>query len=299
MNKKLLLAVHFLSAFGIAPFGIVHASTVPSTLLGELSTSMSSVTGNWTQMFPSTSPPPRFDASLAYDAADGYALLFGGFGSNSLDDTWKFSAGTWTQLAPPSSPSARSSSSIAYDAADGSVLLFGGAGGARGTWEFAAGSWNQLFSATSPSPRYRAPITYDAGDGYVLLFWGQDSSSQMPLGDTWKFGPSLRMDFSMISSPSTITLHGGEAGSSTITLTSLNGFAGTVNMQVTTSSPQLSCSLSSTSVTLGPSGNSSLTISCSGSKGTYTVTVTGSAGSLSHSTTLMYTILHGRRGPHS
>ncbi|HEV2119156.1 MAG TPA: hypothetical protein VGS11_03470 [Candidatus Bathyarchaeia archaeon] len=105
-------------------------------------------------------------------------------------------------------------------------------------------------------------------------------------------------DFSMTSDPSAVTLQKGEEGSSIVTLTSSNGFAATVNLQASTSSPKLSCSLSDTSVTLNPSGTSSSTISCRGSKGTYTVTVMATVADLSHSTTLTYIVLSGQHRHH-
>ncbi len=138
------------------------------------------------------------------------------------------------------------------------------------------------------------------GDGLgdtQLPYTSQGGISQG--GDFLPLVPAVRSpDFNITSNPSTVTVKGGGSGSSSIVLTSLNGFTGTVNLQASTSSPGLSCSLSDTSVTLGPSNNSSLTISCSGSRGTYAVTVTGTAGSISHSATLTYTVLHGRRGQH-
>jgi hypothetical protein len=72
---------------------------------------------------------------MAYDAATGTVVLFGGF---AFGDTWTWDGTTWTQQAPPAHPSARSAASMAYDAATGTVVLFGGSrqiNGARaGTW---------------------------------------------------------------------------------------------------------------------------------------------------------------------
>src|SRR5439155_1421695 len=79
--------------------------------------------GTWTQLFPSSSPSSHFFASMVYDEADQYVLLFGG---NFQSDTWEFHAGTWTQLSPSSHPSPRLLPSTAYDAGDGYVVLFGG-----------------------------------------------------------------------------------------------------------------------------------------------------------------------------
>ncbi len=72
---------------------------------------------------------------MAYDAATGTVVLFGGndlFGA--LADTWTWDGTTWTQRHPATSPSARTSASMAYDAATGTVVLFGGGHGILGTW---------------------------------------------------------------------------------------------------------------------------------------------------------------------
>ena len=42
----------------------------------------------WYQQSPLTSPPERFDHALAYDSAHNQVVLFGGLGSNYLNDTW-------------------------------------------------------------------------------------------------------------------------------------------------------------------------------------------------------------------
>ena len=66
--------------------------------------------------------------AMAYDAATGTALLFGGEarGGGNLRDTWTWNGTTWTKQAPAASPSARYSEAMAYDAATGRVVLFGG-----------------------------------------------------------------------------------------------------------------------------------------------------------------------------
>ena len=65
---------------------------------------------------------------MAYDAAIGQLVLFGGTSSNGtvLNDTWTYNGTTWTQLSPLTSPSARSDFSMAYDPAMGQLVLFGG-----------------------------------------------------------------------------------------------------------------------------------------------------------------------------
>ncbi|TMI20148.1 hypothetical protein E6H36_13110, partial [Candidatus Bathyarchaeota archaeon] len=83
-------------------------------------------------------------------------------------------------------------------------------------------------------------------------------------------------------SPATILA--GSSGTSTVTVTALNGLTGTVNLAVSASTPAgLTCTLPA-SVTFGTSPQTA-TLSCSASTAAdYTVTVTGTDGTLSHTT---------------
>ena len=86
-------------------------------------------------------------------------------------------------------------------------------------------------------------------------------------------------NFGMSSSPSSLTLNPGSTGTVVVTVTSQNGFSGTVGFS--TSAPSgFSTSLSVTQANVSPStsGSTSLTISVSSSEspGTYSVCVSGS-----------------------
>jgi len=93
-------------------------------------------------------------------------------------------------------------------------------------------------------------------------------------------------DFSLSSSPSQISSFSIVPGRSTITITRLGYFAGTVNLTLRISNSSLVCSLSGQQVTLGPS--TIVGILCQGPKGTYNVTITGASGTTSRSTSLIY-----------
>lgn len=83
---------------------------------------------NWVRQAPATSPHARYLASMAYDAATGTMVLFGGadkFG-HPINGTWTWDGATWTKQHPAASP-AGGVSAEAYDAATGTVVLFGGA----------------------------------------------------------------------------------------------------------------------------------------------------------------------------
>jgi dockerin type I repeat protein len=98
-------------------------------------------------------------------------------------------------------------------------------------------------------------------------------------------------DFSLSANPNDLAVAQASSTSSSIIVNSLGGFAGTVTLSATTtpsSGPALSLSPSSVSVTAGCSCSSALTITTiqTTPPGLYNVTVTGTSGSLSHSTLL-------------
>src|SRR5205807_1430551 len=101
-------------------------------------------------------------------------------------------------------------------------------------------------------------------------------------------------DFSISANPSSLTILQGSSGKSTLTITSLNGFAGTVSMFSMASPPGLSMSLNPANVTVqsGGSANSILTVFTTNGTGldTYQVTVTGFSPGLSRSVTLAVTV---------
>ena len=152
-------------------------------------------TSTWTQLSPIASPPARANAMMAYDAATGQIVLFGGdVNSTQLGDTWTFNGTTWTQLSPAKSPSARSDAMMAYDAATGQVVLFGGLNSRFGplndTWTFngTTSTWTQQTPATSPSVVSNAMMAYDAATNQVVLFGGLESGG-ISLNDTWTLQP--------------------------------------------------------------------------------------------------------------
>ena len=91
-------------------------------------------------------------------------------------------------------------------------------------------------------------------------------------------------DFAISANPTAVTVTVGSAGTSTITISPLNGFAGDVAL----ASDNAACTLNPAAVT-GGSGTS--TLSCTfTAAGSVTLTVTGTSGSLSHSATVDFTI---------
>ncbi len=83
-------------------------------------------------------------------------------------------------------------------------------------------------------------------------------------------------DFTVTANPASLTIASGQTGNSILTATGQNGFTGTLQYSGTISpSAGLSCNLQPAIVTLDSTTTSaSSTLSCSGTKGTYSVTET-------------------------
>lgn len=141
----------------------------------------------WTEILATcvSQPTPRYLAMMAYDAYDGYVLLFGGVNYTAsqfvMNDTWSFSGGAWTFIdGGPSgtgAPPAEYSGAMTYDSADAAVVLFGGVDAnyntLNTTWIYLAGSWsNYSYYAGGMLQLTAAMMTDDSGDGYTLLFGG-------------------------------------------------------------------------------------------------------------------------------
>lgn len=155
--------------------------------------------GNWSQLsvVGGISPPARFQAQIAYDAADGYVVLFGGCADPAchtlLDDTWTFAHDRWTDISANQtvSPPARDRGGMVDDTADGYVLLFGGEQPNRSallndTWTFHAGHWNPAVATpVAPSPRSGAAMVYDAALNETVLFGGNTATGVRD--DTWTY----------------------------------------------------------------------------------------------------------------
>jgi hypothetical protein len=84
---------------------------------------------NWVRKSPGTSPPARYHHAMAFDAARGQIVLFGGLGpSGPMNDTWVWDGANWVQKFPDTSLPAREHHAMAFDGARGEVVPFGGVG---------------------------------------------------------------------------------------------------------------------------------------------------------------------------
>jgi hypothetical protein len=95
------------------------------------------------------------------------------------------------------------------------------------------------------------------------------------------------VDFTVTTTPTTITILAGSTGNSVVTIAALNRFNGTVTLSLTPST-----GLTATAVPNSVAGSGSSTVSMSAwTAGNYTVTVQATSGSLSHVTSVAIHVL--------
>src|SRR3989454_1369847 len=143
----------------------------------------------------------------------------------------------------------------------------------------AGGGWN-------PTVNYLDSATTDQGlslrptgtSPTIDLLYATGTSSPFTIKFT-RVRPSNPSSFSVSANPTTLTTQAGSSAISTVTVTSLNGFTGTVSLSTNVSPSGLSASLSPSSIILtsGGTGTSTLTAN-STTTGTYTVTVVATGG---------------------
>jgi hypothetical protein len=175
-------------------------SSTPSTF--PIAASWSNIT---TKVIPA---PSARQTVMVWDAADGYALLFGGILERAglqqyygESDTWTYLNGVWTNVTNTviggASPDAENPS-MAYDPFSQEVVLFGGASNVQGydeaqTWTYHAGEWTNItnIAGTPPFPRLIPVFVADLFDQQMILFGGlsQNASrtSEYAQTDTWLF----------------------------------------------------------------------------------------------------------------
>ncbi len=162
----------------------------------------------WTKRNPSVAPSYGAPSgarvhAMAYDAARGRVVLFGGWSarpSGPLADTWEWDGTDWVRLSPSKSPSARTGHAMTYDAGRQRVVLFGGDGLGE-TWEWDGTDWTERFPAVAPAARWNHAMAYDAARQRVLLFGGYVPAPKAASSDTWEWDGTSWTQRSPVQSP--------------------------------------------------------------------------------------------------
>jgi hypothetical protein len=132
---------------------------------------------------------------------------------------------------------------------------------------------------------------------YVIVIDGASGKLSHNVTSILRVVPPPSPDFSITSSPSSMNVTRGSATSATLTLTSIGGFAGQVNLSTSISpsngsSPTLTLNPNRVTLLSGGTGNAVLTVNTGGgtSLGAYTIVVLGVSGTLANSVSITLTV---------
>jgi hypothetical protein len=152
---------------------------------------------NWTKLLPSTAPPARAEAVMAYDAVSHTLVMFGGEGEVTpySNETWVFDGRAWSLAHFPlgaTQPAARDATVMAADDANQTIVLFGGeenGGNNNDTWIWNDSEWIQVHPRNVPPARgvqtESGMMAYDPELRVDVLYGGPVANPQGSLGDTW------------------------------------------------------------------------------------------------------------------
>ena len=133
------------------------------------------------------------------------------------------------------------------------------------------GIFVNLLVSFSANSQYGGSNSFETAFGMVdNNIWSSPSSTSYP-------------DFGISTTPPTVSTIQTSHANSTITITRMRAFNATVVLTAASSSSSLTCTLSQTKLVKG--GTDKSLLSCTGSPGSYTVTVTGNSGYTTHPAT--------------
>jgi hypothetical protein len=158
------------------------------------------------QQMAGARPSRRYGHAMAYDAARGKVVLYGGIdesgGSNAETWEWDGATETWTMKNPGPSPS-RWGHAMAYHAGMSRIVMFGGSyrhptlgdGDLFDIWEYdgAADSWvNKTYPLPPAWPRARRghALAYDAARSVTVMYGGEVLTVGGPASDLWEWDSS-------------------------------------------------------------------------------------------------------------
>ena len=144
----------------------------------------------WNSVQQGSAADSRF-GSMAFDAARGEMVWFGGEDANGLQNnsTWTRTSGPWMQRAN-TGPSPRVFAAMVFDEARQQTVLFGGRSGTSAqsdTWTWDGVSWTLRAPQLSPPARDSHEMAYDVDRQRVVLYGGTRSGPTQVDADVWEW----------------------------------------------------------------------------------------------------------------
>ncbi len=171
---------------------IMYGGTTTNQLSSALGDTWAWNGNGWILRVASSLAGKRSQGAMAFDAASGTMVVFGGASdAQFLADTWTWDGrdSSWTQRTPAASPPLRYEHVMTSDDRHGEIVLFGGFDGSVSladtwVWRSSTGNWAPRSTSVSPPPRAIASFGFDTTRGESVLYGGADSTGTA-LSDTW------------------------------------------------------------------------------------------------------------------
>jgi len=165
---------------------------------------------DWSDVTPTTSPPARFGASLAFDEVAGELVLFGGGTGPTtfLEDTWGFSTASGWQSRAASGGGTRAWTGLTFhgSGSSGGLLRFGGTfyfDYFADTRSWSGSAWTDLSPSSPPTKRMGACFEYDSARNRTVMFGGTSNINAVTAesSETWEWDGSSWAKKSPTTSP--------------------------------------------------------------------------------------------------
>jgi subtilase family serine protease len=234
-----------------------------------------------------------FNAVIGYDLVTGWGSPNGQALIDALAGAVAPVVGDFSITATPASATVTAGAGTSYSA---TVTGSGGFNSSVGltvsglpTGASASFSPASVTGSGSSTLSVSTSTTTPAGT-YTLTVTGTVGSLVHSTSVTLVVNPAPVPDFTISVSPTTLAVRRGTSGSYTVTITGVNGFSGGVSLTVSGQGSRVTTSFNPTSVTGSGTSTLSVRVSSRASTGNRTLTIKGTSGSLSHSTSATLTI---------
>ena len=159
-------------------------------------------------------------------------------------------------------------------------------------------SWTLVSSGvlmSTPGDQSQKTVTFNAVQAQYVRLREITEINGNPFATMAEFGvlaTSLPSDFLVSASPTALSIAEGASGNSTITATVIGGFSNNIVLSASGQPAGVTVTFSPPSLTAPASGSSSVTFAASSSVsvGTYPITISGTAGGITHTTTVMLSV---------
>lgn len=148
----------------------------------------------WSQRIASNSagsPSKRVLSFLVYDSDRHKTVMFGGWTSTNMNDTWEWDGVSWTPRETSAIPP-HHSHCMTYDRSRHLTTLFGGSVSTSFDGDFSGDMWTYdgttwtLEATEGPPARQRLSMAYDSRRKVSVMFGGQLDHGRAY--DTWEYG---------------------------------------------------------------------------------------------------------------